>query len=54
MSIMFIKLSIFEGKYDFKIFYVAHTLMHQTHIEKKAAADIEYSCVLRGQILSSL
>lgn len=28
-------LSLFEGKYYLKIFYVAHTLMHQTHWKKK-------------------
>lgn len=52
MSILFIKLSLLESKYDFKIFYATQTLMHPTL--KKVAADVEYSRVLRGQKSSSL
>lgn len=47
MSILFTKLPLLEGKYDFKIVYVAHTSMHQTL--KKTAADGEFFCVLREQ-----
>ena len=47
MSILFIKLSLLEGKYAFKIFCLAHTLMHQN--TENTTYDIKYSCVLRGQ-----